>query len=299
MTVTRTFTTPTSVKTTMCPTSSLIHLLGDAHFGGSRMSLRRRMVLASDMCVVRAFHSVSTTIALGDVTDSSLTAQFVTAVNFLNLYSGKWYAVLGNHDLLAHTPSDAAIHLGLPGANYSISLPKCRIIFVSPDSTVGTDPDMVDLTSSRISWIASEAHGSPVPVFVMCHWPLYGTSGLGEDGTVMRRSDEEGYYAMPRAEIQTMLEDTPEIQGWIAGHTHYPMEGNNLCLETTIAGRRFAAIVCSSPSHIGIAAPTTSPVRSLYAQIDDDGMTVFPRDHSAQQWIGRGGTRPGSWTMKF
>lgn len=267
--------------------SHLIHFIGDTHFGGLS-SVRADKVLAD-----LANPLVPTPVAhvqVGDVVETGLASEDVTALAWLNQLDANWYAACGNHDVWrdGRTVAAWATAYGYSSKNYTVDLGFATLIVVGPDS-MGYPPQQtrITLSAATLAWLDATLLAATKHCLIVCHAPLKDTV-VGDIANVWS-SAEIDFYAHPDPDIRTILGNHQLAKMWISGHTHSPITTSGFTT-TSVCGTRSVACVNASALHYtGRTFEWNDDLYTLYMNYRGDVAEIRYRNHGAGAWLGPNG----------
>lgn len=275
------------------PDGSTLHVMSDTHFG--LLTTRRKDKFGGDLLLDRMMPAVAAHLHCGDFVQAPDTTQDTEGLAWASTYLGDaplWIDI-GNHDVdgtwggTTRTGAQAATALGMPGRDWTTDLGFARLISLGIENVSGGSPQ---IDAASLTYLDTQlAAAGTQPCWVTSHAPLYNTVGAGGPTTEYKSTDA-GFYYPNDADIRAILADYPNAKAWISGHTHSPIEANNLISAETIGGHTVAAINASAIEYVEKVRDSNQPIHSVYVTaVDDTTIEVRFRNHGAGVWSGPDG----------
>lgn len=269
-----------------------IQAIGDTHAGTTGMYPWRMDTVVRDSHRDRMIVP-DAVVQVGDCTNDTPVTDTPFFTRFMSRFAAPHYAVMGNHDVYAQTPAEWASSLGYASPSYSVDLPGLRMVMWG----VSDQWNNYEIASTaNLSWLDSQLSTTTDPVFVFCHFPLYGTVGT-INPVIDSDSKNIPYYVRTAGSpassngVLDVLTAHSNVKAWINGHTHSRLDAPDIVTPVTYGGHRFASVNASTPHVSATVFPWEmgNKVATAYVTLLDDRVEVRYRDHGAGQWAAPNG----------
>lgn len=275
-----------------------IVLLGDPHLPFRERAIsdatRQQEVMQAKQQLlddINGWKDVTCVVALGDITAQfGNETEYEYARHYFDQLAKPVYLITGNHDYIYADlfSEEGKFVLGDRASRerklerfkrtfrqeelfYSKQWGDYFLIFLSVDSL--DSRYLAQMTATQLAWLRQElARNTASPTIVFFHAPLKGTlAGYN------RYADTPNFIAQPEKDIQTIVEENPQIMLWVSGHVHVSAMNPNFASPINRYNSKVLNI------HNSDLDRNVLWTNSLYLYKDRVVIKTF--DHSKQEWL--------------
>jgi hypothetical protein len=216
--------------------------------------------------------------APGDLTNEALPEQYSLIQRQVKRLPFPFYGTMGNHDALAG-PDSYARHLfcramEVEGPTYLRDVNGVRFIFVSTDGN--TDGVTVSIRTS-LHALRDALNSADGPVVVLCHAPLTGTVDAAP-GRPSFRSDDPQFGLPESQDVRRLVREAGKPVLYLSGHTHSPLEADNLICSERLGDATLHSVNVSSPYFTGRDMDIHAPILLYRFEVGPEGVDLRIED---------------------
>lgn len=273
----------------MPPGANTIHFIGDLHYGLT--SATRLAKLKADIAS-SSVPAPDFRVQVGDLIENVGAGQYdAPAVAWMDalMPAVPWKGCLGNHSLYVggsgtvRSVADSLATRGIATTNYEVDLGFVRVLFLNPADFTDGLSSLMTLSESTLQWLDVRLAADSRDCLVIFHAPPL-DSVLGNGA---QNSHEPFFAAHPSDTIRSILGTHRNARAFVSGHTHNPIESQDMMKVEVLGGHNVLLMNCSAIQYAGVGPGRWyDRIATPWVTVYGDRLEVRWRDHGAGVWIG-------------